>query len=155
MFTPVEGLSVSVHLDAPSLVSINAHWYAWESGGDTGYERQGDKNHALDDRVAMFKVFRKNKDVNNGNPIGSSSTTRILYGRSDTNYYFRRQSFSTTWLRELAAGTYDFYVGCMYILRDVDGDGNYTSLGSGTGHRHKHVYVDGRNFVVDAMRLYK
>jgi|3_EtaG_2_1085321.scaffolds.fasta_scaffold00443_3 hypothetical protein len=152
LFTPVEGLSASIHLDQPSLVLINAHWYAWESGGDTGYSKQGHKNHALDDRVALFRLYRKGVNEH----VGSGSTTRALYGRSDTGYFFRRQSFSTTWLRELDAGVWDFYIGCMYIMKDVDGDGKYTDLGGDkTGHRHKHVYIDGRNFVVDAMRLYK
>jgi len=58
-------------------------------------------------------------------------------------------------MREFEAGTHHIWIGCLYLMKDYTGDG-YTKLGDdGTGHRLKHVYVDGRNFVLDATRLYQ
>lgn len=155
LFVPVEGLAASIHLDHPSLVTVNANWYAWESGGDSGYSGQGYRNQALNDRVALFRLMRKSPDVGTGDPVSVNYTTRVLYGRSDTGYFFRRQNFSVTYMREFAAGTHHIWIGCLYLMKDISGDG-YTKLGDeGTGHRLKHVYVDGRNFVLDATRLYR
>jgi len=155
LFTPVEGMAASIHLDEPSLVTVTANWYAWDSGGDTGYVYQRYKNLALDDRVAMFRLFYQSPDSDDDDIKEDIATTRALYCRSDTGYFFRRQNFSTTWMNVLDAGTHHVWIGMLYILLDVSGTGYLDKGGEyGTGHRVKHIYVDGRNFVLDATRLY-
>jgi len=157
LFTPVEGLAVSFHLDEKSLVTVNANWSAWESGGSTGYDHQYQKNQAIDDPVAIFRLFYKSPDSDFPEATGHGATDRILYARSDSGYNFRRQNFSTTWMREFEAGNHHIYIGVLYVLTEIeDNDFIYLNFGTtnGTGHRVKHVYVDARNLVLNASRLY-
>tara|TARA_R100001163_G_scaffold62015_1_gene52436 strand:+ start:3261 stop:4100 length:840 start_codon:yes stop_codon:yes gene_type:complete len=158
LFTPVEGLSGSIHLDSRSLVTVNANWFSMESGGDTGYSKREDKNVALDDRCAMFMLQYQSPDSGNTDRKSVFSTRRVLYATSDTGYKFRRQNFSLTWMQELNPGTHHIWVGVMYLLKNISGNG-YFALedddGTKEGHRVKHIYVDPRNFVLSAARIYR
>jgi len=155
LFTPVEGLATSIHLPVRSLVTVTASWYAHESGGDSGESKQKNKNHALDDRCALFRLFHQSPDSSDTDITQVGSTSRILYVRSDSGYNFRRQNFSTTFTREFGAGNHHIWIGILYFLKDISGDG-YLQLGSdGRGHRWKHVYVDARNFVVSTAAIYR
>ena len=154
LFTPIEGLSVSFHLHKKSLVTLSASWNAWESGGSTGYSSQKNKNKALNDRVALFRLFYKSPEGTSSDLKQAAATDRVLYARSNAGYNFRRQNFSTTWMHEFDPGTHHVYIGVLYFLKDIDGDG-YLTLGDGHGHRVKHVYVDARSLVLDATRIYR
>tara|TARA_R110002051_G_scaffold324958_1_gene424778 strand:- start:152 stop:994 length:843 start_codon:yes stop_codon:yes gene_type:complete len=161
VWQPVEGMAATVYVDGAS--NMNAMCmgtlYALESGGEvadlnvpgrddaspTGWTaekrtKQGYKNQKYLSQVFVeFMLFVDTMD--GSGPQARRQTQRRIYPRSGASYNFRKQQVSFVDTLELTPGVNKVSYRAWYRLK------------SGGQASHKHCYVDGRNFIVDLMRL--
>lgn len=158
VWQPVEGMSTTVHVDGGS--NMNAicmgTLYAFESGGevddknvpsrDVGtWSIQDASSQGYENQVYLEQVFVEFMlwvDTMDGpGPQARRHTQRRIYPRGGASYDFRKQQVSFVDTLVLTPGVNKVSYRAWYRLKG----GKQTS--------HKHCYIDGRNFIVDLMRL--
>jgi len=158
VWEPIEGMAATVYV--PGDVSLSAvvlgTAYAFESGGQVTSKdvpsrtagtwlaetanAQGYENQKYLGQVFVETMLWVDTDDGAG-PQGRRQTQRRIYPRSGGSYNFRRAQVSFLDTVTLTPGVNKISYRAWYRLKG----GGQTS--------HKHCYIDGRNFIVDLMRL--
>lgn len=158
VWEPIEGMAATVHVDGEANLTaiVMGTAYGFESGGTVDNKNVPSRSHVdwtpqkanaqgYSNQEYLDQVFVETMlwvDIDDGNgPQPRRQTQRRIYPRSGGSYNFRKVQVSFVDTVTLTPGVNKISYRAWYRLKG----GKQTS--------HKHCYIDGRNFIVDLMRL--